>query len=506
MRRVAVAVCLLAVSACSGGQGEAARPAASVPSTSGTSGTSTTVATATTTTAVTSQGSTTTRRPTTRAAAPSPPPAGVPCEVPAGYPEPWAERPRYTAHLAVDPGGRKVTGDLGVRFVPEAATDRLVFRLWANAPRLGRAGSRFEVTGATVGGRPTPGTYEAAGAAAGRPGTVFSLSGSFPAGQAVEARLEFRLAMPGAVRDRIAQVGGTMRLGSVLPVLSWIRGRGWHTTPAVSLSAEAAASEVADWDVTVAVPAGYTTLATGEEPEPGHFVARAVRDWGATVGRLRLGQASALGGRTAVVAGVAEGAAGDPAAIARRAAQAVDGLSARFGDYPYPRLTVGVTPGLSGGIEFPTHIHLGSGASTIHLVHEVAHQWFYATVGNDQYRDPWLDEGLATYAEARVDGRLAGQRARAVPADGKRRLGESMAYWSARPSVYFLSVYVGGLQALATLADRLGGYDRLDCGLRRYHRDRAFTVARPADLMDAIAAQTGFDPRLILVTFGVPTS
>jgi peptidase M1-like protein len=426
--------------------------------------------------------------------------------VPAGYPEPWAERPRYTVHLAVDPGGRQVTGDLGVRFVPDATTDRLVFRLWANAPRLGRAGSRFEVTGATVGGRPTAGTYEAAGAAAGKPGTVFALPGSFAAGQAVEARLEFRLAMPGAVRDRVAQVGGTMRLGSVLPVLSWIRGRGWHTSPAVSLSAEAAASEVADWDVTVAVPAGYTALATGEEPEPGHFVARAVRDWGATVGRLRLGQATALGGRTAVVAGVAEGAAGDPVAIARRTAQAIDDLSARFGDYPYPRLTVGVSPGLSGGIEFPTHIQLGSGVSTVHLVHEVAHQWFYATAGNDQYRDPWLDEGLATYAEARVDGRLAGQRARAVPPDGKKRLGESMAYWNARPAVYFISVYVGGLQALGVLADRLGGYDRLDCGLRRYHRDRAFTVARPADLMDAIAAQTGFDPRLILVTFGVPTS
>ena len=426
--------------------------------------------------------------------------------MPAGYPEPWPDRPRYTVRLEVDPPGHRVTGHLAVRFVPDAPTDRLVFRLWPNAPRLGRAGSRLEITSAAVDGRPTAGTYEAAGAASGRPGTLFALPGTFPAGQSVEARLEFRLAMPGAVGDRVAQVGTTMRLGSPLPVLSWIRGHGWHTAPAIGLHAEAVATEVADWDVTVTVPPGYAVLAGGEEPQSGHFLARAVRDWGATVGRLRLGQAPALGGRTTVVAGVAEGAAGDPSVIARRTAKAVDDLSARFGDYPYPRLTVGVSPLLSGGIEFPGHIHLGSGVSSVHLVHEVAHQWFYATVVNDQYHHPWLDEGLASYAEARVDGRLAGQRARFVPAQGRTRLGESMAFWSARPGIYFLSVYVGGLQALGALADRLGGYDRLDCALRRYHRDRAFTVARPDDLMASVQAQSGFDPRHVMTTFGVPTS
>ncbi len=30
--------------------------------------------------------------------------------------------------------------------------------------------------------------------------------------------------------------------------------------------------------------------------------------------------------------------------------------------------------------------------------HEVAHQWFYGLVGNDPYRDPWLDESLTNWA------------------------------------------------------------------------------------------------------------
>jgi hypothetical protein len=403
-----------------------------------------------------------------------------------------------------------VTGDVTVRFVPDADTDRLVFRLWPNAPRIGRAGGRLEVTSATYGaGQPVVGRYEAGGAVVGKPGTIWVLPGTFPAGQPVDARLEFRLTLPGAINDRVATVGRAVRLGSVIPILSWIRGDGWHTAPATNLNAETAASEVADWDVTVTAPAGYTTLATGEEAPASsstatRTVARAVRDWAATVAPMRLGQASAQGGRTTVVVGVAEGAGGDPQALAARNARALDELAARFGEYPYPRLTIGVTAGLTGGIEFPTHIFLGSGAATVHLVHEVAHQWFYGLAGDDQYRNPWLDEGLATYGESRVDGALAYQRSRAIPAYGRGHLGESMAYWSrADASTYYLSVYVGGVQALGAVADRIGGYGPLDCALRRYVHDRAYTISRPSDLLTALKAQSGADPAPILAPLGV---
>jgi hypothetical protein len=468
--------------------------------------------------------STTSPPPSTTAGAPAPTPAppasapsGAPCDVPAGYPEPWPDRPRYTAHLSVDPARRVVTGDVSVRFVPDGDTDRLVFRLWPNAPRIGRAGGRLDVTAAQLAGQLVTGTYEAGGAVAGKPGTVWSVPGTFPAGRPVDARLEFRLTVPGALNDRVATAGPAVRLGSVIPVLSWVRGDGWQTSPATSLNAEAAASEVADWDVTVTAPAGYTTLASGEEaaPEPSkaapaagsvtsRVTARALRDWAATVAPMRLGRATAQGGRTTVVVGIAEGAAGDANALAARNAKALDDLAARFGEYPYPRLTIGVTTGLSGGIEFPTHIFLGSGVATVHLVHEVAHQWFYGLAGNDQYRDPWLDESLATYGQSRVDGALAYQRSRALPAAGRGHLGESMAYWGRTAgSTYYLSVYVGGVQALGALADRLGGYGPLDCAIRRYVRDRAYTVSRPSDLLAAFRAQTGIDPAPVLAPFGI---
>jgi hypothetical protein len=502
LRRQAVAALLLLAPACTGGGADER----SAPSSSSTTATSTTTSTAApATTAPSAITTTTASTPSTAAPAttPRPAPPGAPCEVPAGYPAPWPERPRYTAQLTVDPEARMVTGTLSVRFPPDAPTDRLVFRFWANAPRLGRAGSRFEVVTAFLGDVPVAGTYEAAGAAPGKPGTLYFLPGSFPAGREVSARIDFRLFMPGAVNDRVALVGRAFRLGSVLPVLSWVRGSGWQTSPAVDAFAEAAASEVGDWDVTVTAPAGYSTLATGVESAPGRFVAEAVRDWGATVAPMRIAESPAQGGRTLAVVGVAEGAAGDPLVLAQRVAVAIDGLAARYGEYPYPRLSMAVTGSLSGGVEFPTYIHLGSGVPNIHLVHEVAHQWFYGVAGNDQYAHPFLDEALATWAEARVVGRVASQRARSVPAAGRTRLGESMAYWNRLGRIYFLSIYIGGMQALAAYADAAGGYDALDCALRRYHRDRAYTLSRPADLFDALARQTGVDARPVLARFGL---
>ena len=32
------------------------------------------------------------------------------------------------------------------------------------------------------------------------------------------------------------------------------------------------------------------------------------------------------------------------------------------------------------------------------IVHEIAHQWWYGIVGNDEYNHAWMDEGLAEYS------------------------------------------------------------------------------------------------------------
>jgi aminopeptidase N len=95
------------------------------------------------------------------------------------------------------------------------------------------------------------------------------------------------------------------------------------------------------------------------------------------------------------------------------AASAVHSFGDRFGVYPYRTLTLVSVPFSAYGLEFPGIIinarrlydleqNYGGVPSPILLesttAHEVAHQWFYASVGNDQMLEPWLDEAPTQYA------------------------------------------------------------------------------------------------------------
>ena len=42
-------------------------------------------------------------------------------------------------------------------------------------------------------------------------------------------------------------------------------------------------------------------------------------------------------------------------------------------------------------------------------VHEVAHQWWYGLVGNDEVHDSWLDEGLTEYSTILYYGQRYGR-------------------------------------------------------------------------------------------------
>jgi hypothetical protein len=76
-----------------------------------------------------------------------------------------------------------------------------------------------------------------------------------------------------------------------------------------------------------------------------------------------------------------------------------------FGEYPYSELDVVAMPTTGFGMEYPGVIDLaqsfygeGGGAFAVATPHEVAHQWWYNLVGNDQPDEAWLDESLANYA------------------------------------------------------------------------------------------------------------
>jgi aminopeptidase N len=391
---------------------------------------------------------------------------------------PDPKRPRYRLTVDVRPNERTVEGDLVVAFVPDIDTDRLVFRLWPNGPRLTREGASLATDAVTVDGAPVIAAQET-------PTLLVVRNGStFMAGRRVEVRMTWRLRLPGTTDGRVSRTGDAVRLGSFFPILAWEPGVGWATEEPTTVDAEASTAPTADFDVTVVVPEGLAVLASGAQDTPGHWTATAMRDFALTVGRFTTRTATAhVPHPVSVTVGVHAGVRDTPERYVEKAVRVLEDFSLRFGSYPWLTYSVALTPGLRGGIEYPGHTMQGPDTIGRTTSHEVGHQWFYALVGNDQARDPWLDEGLATYAEGRFEDTLGAAQLAPIPPDVRGHAGEPMTFWESRGRSYYGGVYLQGAQALVAL----GEVARVDCALRLYVAEAAYRVARPGDLFAVLA-------------------
>lgn len=395
----------------------------------------------------------------------------------------WADQPHVTLRFRVPEDKRVVTGTEKVVFTPDLPVERLVFRLWANGPTARRGGGSSRVTSVTVDGKAA--TFTSA-----QSGTLLSvpLASRVAPGTVVVAELAFTLTLPTGVNERWGRSGSTVWFGSGFPMLAWQRGRGWATDPPTSAFAEAATSEAFQLDLTVDAPPGDVVLSTGSTPvaRTGRRGAARVRDVMVAVGRFRTATDHVLG--DVVTVGVAPGLPDSPADLLAKHRSAITALSNRFGPHPYTSLDVAVVPVVHGGIEFPGGIILGSRQDRdATLVHEVAHQWFYSLVGNNQARNPWLDESFATFAEAVVRGTGSRYLATSIPSAGRGRVGAPMTYWERHQSAYYRSVYVQGAAALLRARSRVGA-DRFDKAMRCYVNARGHAIAAPEDVRVAFAA------------------
>ena len=134
-------------------------------------------------------------------------------------------------------------------------------------------------------------------------------------------------------------------------------------------------------------------------------------------------------------------------------------LARLFGRYGWPDLQVIVTN--AAAMEHTALVM--TPAFDIVLTHELAHEWWYALLGNDQAAAPWLDEGFATWSESAVMGTQlrCPDRPRLAPMSTR-----GVDFFRTRPFSYG-AVYDGGACLLAAA--------------RAPHRPRALP-SRPAPL------------------------
>jgi aminopeptidase N len=383
---------------------------------------------------------------------------------------------------------RTVTGTERIVFRPDRAVTELVFRLTANTKDTVAEGNRIVVDAASAdhgGGRFA---FTRANAAAGTQGGLLHIpfGKPVPPGTAVTADLAFHLTLGRNGFDRFGTASGFAYFASAQPLLAWERGFGWHTENLAGFAAESATSEAMAVDLTVVAPARDTVIMSGDPADPP--AGGATRTWHATLAAARdvsvaagpfVVTDTAVGGVRLRV-GAADAATRDHLVPEFR--RAITELARRFGPFPFPSLSVARVPAEGGGIEYPSSI-LMLDDSRLVAVHETAHQWFYALVGDSQALHPWLDEAFAEYAEELVDGT---RRQSAFGRNAPGPVDASTASYGGDEMSYYLTTYYKGASALFAARDAAGAA-RWDAALRCYVARNAWRIANPPDLRAALA-------------------
>jgi aminopeptidase N len=119
------------------------------------------------------------------------------------------------------------------------------------------------------------------------------------------------------------------------------------------------------------------------------------------------------------------------------------------------------------------------------VTHELAHEWWYALISNDQAQEPWLDEGFASYAEEAAGSqrvpwcRRPGPRTRLVTRD--------IGFFRRNGFGNYVFVYIEGACLLDVLRERMGR-SVFDAALRQYALDNRYGWSTGAEFRAAMDA------------------
>ncbi len=234
-------------------------------------------------------------------------------------------------------------------------------------------------------------------------------------GQVVVIDLSFTLELPTDLAEvgygRLSRLEGTTLLSSFFPLLSvHERNKWWLAWP--DHKGDPVYSETAFFDVMLIAPAGIQVASSGITLESmpknntvtHRLVSGPVRDFSLALSADFELLSSVQDGVTVNIWSMPGSHEADLIALESTIA-ALEIFDEQFGPYPFSEFDVVEAPISALGIEYPGLTDIASriwqddnAMLERVIVHEVAHQWWYSMVGNDQVGEPWLDEGLAEYS------------------------------------------------------------------------------------------------------------
>jgi aminopeptidase N len=415
--------------------------------------------------------------------------------------DPKAGLTQYHLDVNLSPDLSKLSGQAQIRYTnrENVPLDVVYLHLF---PNLWNGG--LTISDAQVAGQPVSVTLPSGDDLVGLP-----LDPPLAVGDSVDLALDFEMAIPSGEGVgnywEFALQDGVLALAHFYPTVVVYDDGGWRLeTPA--LQGDVIYHDASLYDVTLTAPADLVVAATGatlDHHDNGdgtltwQLAGGPMRDFNIVASRQYRSESRQSGDIAVNSYFLPEHETGGKKALGW-ATEAVRIYEGAFGPYPYRELDVVETGTTAGGIEYPGMVVI---ASRLYddpegevffesaTAHEVAHQWWYNVVGNDQINNPWLDEALAQYStylyyrerygETGAKGFTDAMKERWARVDyADKPVGLPVADYEGRE--YGAIVYGRGPLFLLALRDQIGEAKMKEF-LRRYYTERSWDIATPAE-------------------------
>lgn len=236
---------------------------------------------------------------------------------------------------------------------------------------------------------------------------VVDLDSELLPNKSVDINLEYSLSLPN-INHRYGYGNNTINLGNFFLIACVYDKNSGYFANSYHYNGDPFYSEISNFDAKVTYNKNYTLASTGyvthEEVDGENKVtsikADAVRDF-----------ALILSDKFKIMQEVVDGVEvnyfyysdQDPSKSLQTCKDSLKTFSRLFFNYPYKTLSVCESNFVYGGMEYPNLVFISDSLDnyedyTYTIIHEIAHQWWYGMVGNNEYKYGFLDEGLTEYS------------------------------------------------------------------------------------------------------------
>ena len=327
-------------------------------------------------------------------------------------------RSKYNINATYDDAEKKLSGVVDFTYYNSTGNEieTLAFNLWGNAYRNGATYSpvadadanKAYYAGNSFGGESVEKVENCAGwEIGGTDENILNVTLSEPVypDQTANVKISFTLSLA-KVNHRTGVTKKTVNLGNFYPVLCAYCADGFAQNPYYSCG-DPFVSECADYNVSLTLPAEYTAATSGKQLSQTvagsntttEYELKNARDFAVVLSKDFKVSTRQVNDCELKLYYFGEN---EPTKALNAAAESLQYFSDTFGRYAYPTLSVVYTGLCVSGMEYPALTMISDSidedTTAYTVVHENAHQWWYAMVGSDQVNCGWQDEGLAEYS------------------------------------------------------------------------------------------------------------